>query len=389
MLAPRDCSIEFVIRTHAYRLLLACLAVLVPACSLIAQQSATEVAVHSAVKIEAERQNAVGVAVGVLIEGKIAFYSSTGFQDRKAQIPISRSTMFRWASISKSLTAITLLQLAEQGVLSIDQTVNHFLVDYPPQRTSDGQSHQITLEQLLAHQSGIVHYTNGVVKGTPRNYLRPHPSKQVQLALNGFNQSLLVHVPGTAYSYTTRGYILLSAIVEHAAGRPFHIQVDRMIAKPLGMTSLQPDYQWKRIQNRAVGYRKSTSGEIVPSSNTDVSWKLGGGGYISTIDDLAKFAEGLLQRKLVSKETRTMMFNRRVLADGTATNYGLGFQSKELNGRQTVGHSGSQEKTKTRLAIDLKSNCGVVLMSNSEYVDTAKFAEAIFEAIADNRRISP
>jgi CubicO group peptidase (beta-lactamase class C family) len=352
---------------------------------LFAQQSPTEVAVHSAVKIEAQRQNAVGVAVGVLIDGKIAFYSCAGYQDRKSQIPISRATMFRWASISKSLTAITLLQLAEEGVLSIDQTVNQFLVDYPPQRTSDGQSHQITLSHLLTHQGGIVHYTNGVVKGTPRNYVRPHPSKQVQLALHGFNQSLLVHVPGTAYSYTTRGYILLSAIVEHAAGRPFHVQVNRKIAKPLGMNTLQPDYQWKRIQNRAVGYRKSTTGKIVPSSDTDVSWKLGGGGFISTIDDLAKFAEGLLQRKLVSQKTQTMMFTRQAIADGTATNYGLGFQAKEFNGRQTIGHGGSQEKTKTRLAIDLKSKSGVVLMSNSEYVDTSKFAEVIFQAISDSR----
>ncbi|MBT4693419.1 MAG: beta-lactamase family protein [Planctomycetaceae bacterium] len=380
----RECTIGYAIRTHAYRPLLTCCCVLVPACILFAQQSATERSVHAAVKKEAERQNAVGVAVGVLLDGQIAFYSSTGYQNREAQIPISRSTMFRWASISKSLTAITLLQLAEQGVLSIDQTVDQFLGDYPPQRTSDGQSHHITLEQLLTHQAGIVHYTNGIVKGTPRNYLRPHPAKQVRLALNGFNQSLLVHEPGTAYSYTTRGYILLSAIVEHSAGRPFHVQVDRMIAKPLAMKTLQPDYQWKRIQNRTVGYRKSPTGEITPSTDTDVSWKLGGGGFISTIDDLAKFAEGLLQRKLVSQETQTKMFTRQRIADGTVTNYGLGFQLKEFNGRPMIGHGGSQEKTKTRLAIDRETNSGVVIMSNSEYVDTTKFSEVIFKTIADN-----
>jgi len=375
---------NFSFHTQAYRLLLTYIAVLLPASLLVAQQT-TQDAVHAAVKNEAEMQNAVGVAVGVLLDGKIAFYSSTGFQDRKAQIPVSRSTMFRWASISKSLTAVALLQLAEKEVLSLDQTVNHFLENYPSQETSDGKSHDITLEQLLAHQAGIVHYTNGIVKGTPQNYLRPHPYRHVQLALNDFNQSSLLHVPGTAYSYTTRGYILLSAIVEQAAGRPFHVQIDRLIAKPLAMNTLQPDYQWKRIQNRAVGYRKSPAGEIVASSDTDVSWKLGGGGFISNIDDLAKFAEGLLQRKLVNQETQTEMFTRQAIADGTITNYGLGFQAKEFNGRQTIGHGGSQEKTKTRLAIDLEMNNGVVVMSNSEYVDTAKFAEVIFKAMSENR----
>lgn len=382
-MTSRECTGNFSFRIRAYRLLVTYIAVLLP-CLLVAQQT-TQEAVHSAVKMEADRQNAVGVAVGVLIDGKIAFYSSTGYQDRESQIPVSRSTMFRWASISKSLTAITLLQLAENDVLSLDQTVNQFLVHYPSQQTSDGKSHDITLEQLLTHQAGIVHYTNGVVTGTPRNYVRPHPSRHVRLALNGFNQSLLLNVPGTAYSYTTRGYILLSAIVEQAAGRPFHVQVERMIAKPLAMNTLQPDYQWKRIQNRAVGYRKSTTGEIVVSSDTDVSWKLGGGGFISNIDDLAKFAEGLLQRKLVSQETQTMMFTRQAIADGTVTNYGLGFQAMEFNGRQTIGHGGSQEKTKTRLAIDLEMNNGVVVMSNSEYVDTSKFAEVIFKAISEKR----
>ena len=382
-MTSRECTGNFSFRIRAYRLLVTYIAVLLP-CLLVAQQT-TQEAVHSAVKMEADRQNAVGVAVGVLINGKIAFYSSTGYQDRESQIPVSRSTMFRWASISKSLTAITLLQLAENDVLSLDQTVNQFLVHYPSQQTSDGKSHDITLEQLLTHQAGIVHYTNGVVTGTPRSYVRPHPSRHVRLALNGFNQSLLLNVPGTAYSYTTRGYILLSAIVEQAAGRPFHVQVERMIAKPLAMNTLQPDYQWKRIQNRAVGYRKSTTGEIVVSSDTDVSWKLGGGGFISNIDDLAKFAEGLLQRKLVSQETQTMMFTQQAIADGTVTNYGLGFQAMEFNGRQTIGHGGSQEKTKTRLAIDLEMNNGVVVMSNSEYVDTSKFAEVIFKAISEKR----
>lgn len=385
MLASSNCSRNPVIPTHALRLLLTWFVVSLPVSFLTAQQSAIEVAVHAAVRTEAQRQNAVGVAVGVLIDGKIAFYSSTGYQDRELQIPVSRTTMFRWASISKSLTAITLLQLAEQKLLSTDQTVNHFLPDYPPQRTSDGQSHEITLEQLLTHQSGIVHYTNGVVKGTPRDYLRLHPFKQVQLALNGFNQSQLVHLPGTAYSYTTRGYILLSAIVEQIAGRPFHAQVNRFIAKPLGMNTLQPDYQWKRLQNRAIGYRKLPTGKVVPSSDTDVSWKLGGGGFISTIDDLAKFAEGLLQHKLVNNATETMMYRRHEITDGTLTNYGLGFQSKKIDGRSTVGHGGSQEKTKTRLAIDLESNSGVVLMSNSEYVDTTNFTGVIFKAISDNR----
>ena len=82
--------------------------------------------------------------------------------------------------------------------------------------------------------------------------------------------------PGAAYSYTTHGYILVSAAVERAAKRPFAEYVKERIATPLGMESFRPDYQWEEIAHRAKGYRKGEKNAMVPSTDTDVSWKLGG-----------------------------------------------------------------------------------------------------------------
>jgi CubicO group peptidase (beta-lactamase class C family) len=199
--------------------------------------------------------------------------------------------------------------------------------------------------------------------------------------LNNFNQSPLVNVPGTEYSYTTRGYLLLSAAVQKIGGKPFHRQVHREIAQPLGMTTLQPDYQWKNIPNRAVGYKRDEDSSIIRSTDTDVSWKLGGGGFISTIEDIALYAEGLAQHKLVNAETEAMMWTPAETDDGQKTEYGLGFRLTEIAGRDTVGHSGSQEKTKTRLAIHRATGTGVVVMSNTEHVNPTHMAREVFKAL--------
>ena len=342
-----------------------------------------EQAVDQAVHQEMHRQQAIGAAVGILLNHQIAYIKPYGLSDRENQLPVTRNTMFRWASISKSLTAITILQLAEQGLLDLDQDIHSILKDYPLQKIDGLQSFPITIRQLLCHQGGIVHYTNGVVRGTDRSYLRPHPYRSVQHALNDFNQSPLLHPPASEYAYSTRGYILLSAIAEKIGGQRFHKRVHRTIAKPLGMQTLQPDFQWKVIPHRTIGYRlQQKDGSIVQSTNTDVSWKLGGGGFISNIDDLAKFAQGLMQHQLVRPETERLMWQPNSTTTGKLTTYGLGFRLQTIAGRETVGHSGSQEKTKTRLSMDMKTGTGVVLMCNSEHVDTAEFATVVFQALS-------
>ena len=130
--------------------------------------------------------------------------------------------------------------------------------------------------------------------------------------------------PGEQFSYSSYGYILLSAIVQRAGQQNFNEQVQQHIATPLGMTTLQPDYEWKNIPNRAVGYVES-DGKIGQSTDTDVSWKLGAGGYISNIEDLARFAEGLLQGQLLKPQTYAMMWQPQKTKDGRAAPWGLGF----------------------------------------------------------------
>ncbi|NLE36868.1 MAG: beta-lactamase family protein, partial [Pirellulaceae bacterium] len=235
-------------------------------------------AVDDAIRAEMERQQAVGAAVGVVRDGRVVYLKGYGHADREAGVPVTEQTLFRWASISKTLTAVAAMQLVERGLLDLDADVRSHVPEFPDKGVV------ITPRQLLCHQGGIVHYSNGRVIRTEREYDTPHPFEDVVTALDTFKESPLVAKPGERASYTTHGYILLSAVVERAGSETFADQVRRRIVEPLGLTTLRPDYQWESIDHRAVGYR-TRRGRVVRSTDTDVSWKLGGGGYLSNIGD--------------------------------------------------------------------------------------------------------
>lgn len=332
--------------------------------------------IDAAVSAEMQRQKLVGVAVAVVADGRLAFAQGYGLADRENNVPVTGATLFRWASVSKPVTAVAAMQLVEQGKLRLDDDVRKYVPEYPDKGAT------ITVRHLLCHQGGIVHYTNGPVVRTERKYDVEHPFADVVLALDTFKDSPPIAKPGAKYSYTTHGFILLSAVVQRAGGKPFAEQVRERIAVPCGMTTFRPDYQWEAIPGRAVGYRKR-GGELVTSEDADVSWKLGGGGYLSNVADMARFAVGLIERKLVNATTEAIMWELQKTADGKATTYALGFGVDRAGGRLRVSHSGAQEKTRTQLIILPKERRAVAVMTNSEYGRPGEVAKAVLVALGD------
>jgi serine beta-lactamase-like protein LACTB, mitochondrial len=331
--------------------------------------------VDQAVLAELARQDAVGLAVGVVEQGEVVYVTGFGYADRDRGEPVTPGTLFRWASCSKPLTAVAAMQLVCEGKLDLDADVRTLVPEFPD------KSVRITARQLLCHQGGVVHYTNGRVVRTKREYSTPNPFRDVVLALDKFKESPLVSRPGDRYSYTTHGYVLLSAMVERAGKQPFADQVRDRIARPLGLTTLRPDYQWEDIPGRAKGYRK-VKGEIVPSVDSDVSWKLGGGGYLSSVEDFARFARGLLRRELVPEKIESAMWTPQRLAGGKPTTYGLGFSVDGAGEDFRVAHSGSQEKTRTRMVLYPRRRSAVVVMTNCEWVNPGQVTTAVFRALA-------
>ena len=347
-------------------------------CLLCLPGSAAELTAKTAALVdktmteEMGKQALVGAALGVIVDGELAYLKGYGLADREAAVPVTRKTLFRWASISKSVTSVAAMQLYEKGLLDLGKDVRTYVPEFPDKKTL------ITPRDLLCHQGGIVHYTNGELIRTQREYETANPFESVILALDTFKESPLVNQPGEKFSYTTHGFILLSAAIERAGKEKFASQVRNRIILPLGMTTMQPDYQWKTIPNRAVGYLRK-KGKVIPSTNTDVSWKLAGGGYISNIDDLAIFARALIHGKLVKPETEKLMWTPQKLKSSKPTTYAYGFSINGMGTKLQVAHNGAQEKTRTRMVIFPRKRFGVVVMSNSEHCNSRKLAGAIVD----------
>lgn len=339
----------------------------------------TKKIVDEAVAQQMKRQKAVGVAIGVIQNGKVVYLKGYGFENREKSIPVTSRTMFRWASISKTLTAYAAMQLVENGKLKLDADVRELVPEFPDKGV------RITVRDLMCHQSGIVHYSNGQVIRTRKRYKTTHPFKSVVTALDSFKESPLVGKPGEKYSYSSHAYILLSAVVERAGKQNFAIQVRDRITKPLQLKTLQPDYQWKRIAHRAVGYRLA-NGKAVTSTDTDVSWKLGGGGFISNIDDLANYAAAVIQGELINQRTQNAMWTPQKTRDGKTTPVGLGVFVDGRGKQLRVAHNGSQEKAKTRMVTYPNRRSGVVVMSNSENVNPGDISTAVYRALSIARQ---
>lgn len=374
-----------------------------------------EGAVALRVRREAETQGLVGVSVAVGRGTKLVHTAHFGWEDREGSIAASDATMYRWASVSKPVTAVLAMQASAAGKLDLDADVRKYVPEFP-EKTWEGAAVVITARQLLTHQGGIVHYSNGPVIKTQREYDVPNPFERVVVALDWFKESPLVAKPGAKHSYTTHGYILLGAVVERAwgaeGGGTFAGQVKEKIAAPLGMTSFRPDYQWEKIEHRAVGYRRDRSADqpaetpnvpadkrrekpappaMVRSTDTDVSWKLPGGGFISTVADMGRFGCGMLGTKLVMPEVRAQMWTAQKTADGAATGYGLGFGVGTAEGMPMISHSGAQEKTSTFLLIlpkHGKEGIVVAVMTNTEGANLRLLARDLAEIVELDEKFS-
>ncbi len=337
--------------------------------------------VDSAIQKTIRRQNLVGISVALFREGKIVYVKGFGFADQEKKIPADGTTKYRWASISKPMTAIAAMQLVEQGKLDLDRDIRSYVPEFP------AKPWPISMRRLLAHQGGIVHYRNGKVIRTKRSYKEPHPFVNLVLALDTFKESPLIAEPGTKYSYSTHGFILAGAVIRKAGGAPYWTQVRERIKTPLGLDSFEPDYQWKDIKGRAVGYRRfGKKGVPFPSSNTDVSWKLPGGGFLSNVRDLARFGMAWGSPTLLKKASWKTLWTAPALRNGKRPHYGLGFALGTFAGKRLVEHAGAQEKARTWLAALPAEHTGVAIMTNCEYAKLKPLSRALLGLLTPVKR---
>jgi CubicO group peptidase (beta-lactamase class C family) len=296
-----------------------------------------------------------GLSVGFLKDG-VVWVEGFGYSDLENSVLAKPESAYRLASITKTFTAMAILQLVERGKIDLDTEVQTYVPYFPKKKWP------ITIRQLLGHIGGISHYNDYNREG----HIKVHKNTREAIAI--FQDFPLISEPGTRYNYSSYGYNLLGAVVEGASGQPYGNYIKKQIFEPLGMTNSRLDDPVDIIPNRVRGYRL-VEGQLKNSEYVDISSRFAGGGTRSTVVDLLKYAIGILDRKLLQAETYRQMFTPMVLKNGRLTSYGMGWNVRPLNGHFRIHHGGSQAETKTFLLILPTEQCAIAIASNLESFD--------------------
>lgn len=317
--------------------------------------------IETAISSLMSRQSIPAVSVAVVVDNQIRFRHGYGTADMENFVPAKALTVYRIASVSKSLTAVAAMQLAERGKLDLDAPVQKYVPSFP------SKNFPVTARQLLAHLGGIRNYRRGEGERTNRyNTLTD--------ALSIFKDDPLDSEPGTKFGYTTFGYTLLGAVIEGASGMTFADYLREHVFKPAGMRHTQVDDLYVIIPNRARGYSPKVFGQFDGDYRNpvlmDSSYKIPGGGLVSTAEDLARFAVAAQNGVLIKPETFAEMSKNQRTRDGKETGYGYGWFVGGSGGFSTdpdaVWHGGVQPGFTSHLWILPKKRFALVILTNLE-----------------------
>lgn len=310
-----------------------------------------------------------GLSVGFMKDDFI-WTKGFGYSDLENTVPAQAENSYRLASVTKTITAIALLQLVEAGKINLDAEVQRYVPYFPRKRWP------VTVRLLLGHLGGISHYKNDELEG----HIKVHKNTKEALAI--FQDFDLVAEPGTLYHYSSYGYNLLGTVIEGASGQSYGDYIKKHIFEPLEMKNSRLDNPVDLIPNRVRGYRL-INGEIKNSEYIDVSSRFAGGGIRSTVIDLLRYAKGIMEGKLLKKETWSQMFTSMATNRGFFTGYGMGWRVNPWNGHFQVSHSGSQPETRTHLLIFPTEKFAIAIASNRERLNLVPYFQRLAELVLD------
>ena len=334
---------------------------------------AKQTQVEAAVSKFMATTHAPGVSVAVVENGQYEWASGFGLADVENNVPASEHTLYRLGSISKPLTAVGALQLWERGKIDLDSPVQKYCSAFPEKQKP------ITTREVMGHLGGIRHYKEG--PDDQEIGITKHFDNPIQAGLDFFKNDPLVADPGTHFHYSTQGYTLVGCVMEGASGTKYVEYMQQNVFNPAAMEHTRVDDRFAIIPYRTRFYQKTNSGTVENADFLDSSYKIPGGGWLSSAEDMAKFEVALLDNKLIKRSTRDLMWTPLKPSDGSEDKYGLGWGVGNENGIKVVGHSGGQQGTSTDFQIAPQQRVGVVVLINMEDVPSSQLATEILHIL--------
>lgn len=276
-----------------------------------------------------KNDNAPGITVSVTQKGKIVYSSQVGYANLEYQVPITDSTVFPVASISKQFAAFAILLLEGQGKLSLDDEIKKYL---PELKDLPGK---VTIRQLANHTHGIPNIDElaKLAGKKPDDVLKHEEVMQLISRVKTLNFE-----PGAQYQYGNTSFALLAETVQRITGKTFAAFMDENVFKPLGMRhTMVNDRLETTIKNLAYSYEKTKSGYDKVLNN---SAEIGASGIVTTAHDLSLWAMNFEQAIVGNENIFARMSTPSRLNSGLEIPYGLGLERKQYKGLNIVFHGG-------------------------------------------------
>jgi CubicO group peptidase (beta-lactamase class C family) len=330
-------------------------------------------AIDSFVTSEMHRLRIPGVAVGVYSRGRILLAKGYGLANVELNVPVQPETVFESGSVGKQFTATAIMMLAQDGKLSLDDSITKYFPDAPPTWKP------ILIKNLLSHTSGLTDYATPAVSG---------PAGPLYLRLDFTEDQLVTKLealpvqwaPGEKWEYSNTNYVLLGILIHRVTGLPFGEFLNQRIFTPLGITSTRLISQSDIIPNRAAGYGTGSGGQlknqewVSPTFDSTADGSL----YLNVLD-MAKWDAALYGTQLLSQTSLDRMWTVYPLNDGkpNPNQYGFGWWIRQQNDHKVIEHGGIWQGFTCHISRYSDDNLTVVVLTNLDAADPDLMAHVI------------
>jgi CubicO group peptidase (beta-lactamase class C family) len=299
-------------------------------------------------------------AVVLMTKGDAVLYrGAVGQADLELGVPLAPDQVFRIASVTKMFTAATVLKLAQQGKLSLDDKLSAYVPDI-------ANGDRITIRQLLNHTAGVSDIVHTITPGFSRRDV------DTATLLEDVKSRPPAFAPGTRWAYSNAGFILLGAVIEKVTGQPWYEAEQDQVIAPLGLKRTAYGAAAPLIPGRVAGYTTDGQTHGVRNANPiSSSIPAAAGGLISTADDLAAWMRALVGGRVLDPASLAAMRTPAPDLPGgsPAYRYGLGLYLWTVRGAPMIGHTGQIDGFASMVAYLPDQDVTIVVLANDDEFD--------------------
>lgn len=334
---------------------------------------------------ELKRAGVVGASFAFVRDGRVAGEEFYGMQDAEARVPVDAETIYHWASVTKTFTAIAIMQLRDRGLLKLDDPIVKYVPELRAVHDPFGDTSEITIRQLLSHSSGFRGAT-WTWRDDAKTWQPFEPPGWQQLAAM-MPYTEVLFKPGSKFSYSNPGFIYLGRVIELLSHDDYEVYIDKNIFKPLEMHRSYFDRTpYHLLKHRSHSYYVQQGKRTEAVFDADTGITVANGGLNAPVRDMIKYVnfllgdaskrdvyDAVLRRSSLEEMWQPQLEIARETKDGATVvrSVGLSFFIEEIAGQRYVGHTGDQNAFHAFVQLSPSQRAASILVLNTESEPTA------------------